>query len=192
MTTSPLLVVLIFLILRPLLAQGVDQIWLDRPLANWNRSVKNFPQPPKAEESLKALAARCKFEVRRSSPAERALADAGWVPYLHVDRQLVQGDIEIVAGMTGADGMCRPTRFNLFVFVGGQLAGTLSPVPMSSREDGSIGAVRLAPDGAIAAEFARYNEKDALCCPSGRLGIRYRVDRGSRPVVVPVSTQILR
>jgi hypothetical protein len=192
MTTSPLLAALIFLIVPPLPGQGVDQIWLDRPLSSWNESVKNLPQPPKAEESVKAFAARCKLEVRRSSPAERALADAGWLPYLHVDRQLVQGDIEIVAGMTGVDGMCRPTGFNVFVFVGGQFAGTLSPVPMSSREDGSIGAVRLGPDGAIAAEFARYGEKDALCCPSGRVGIRYRVERGSRPVVVPVSTQILR
>jgi hypothetical protein len=180
------------LLFPPLLAQGVKQIWLDRPLAGWNESATRFPQPPKAEESVKAFAARCKLEVRRTSPAERALADAGWFPYVHVDRQLVQGDIEVVAGMTGADGMCRPRGFNLFVFVGGQLAGTLSPVPMSSREDGSIGAVRLSPDGAIAAEFARYSAKDALCCPSGHVGVRYRVDRGSRPVVVPVSTQILR
>ena len=192
MTTSPALAALISLMFPPLLAQGLNQIWLDRPLANWNESVKNFPHPPKANESMNALAARCKLEVRRTSPAERALADAGWFPYLHVDRQLAQGDTEIVAGMTGADGMCRPTGFNVFVFVGGQLAGTLSPVAMTSRTDGSIGPVRLAPDGTIAAEFARYSEKDALCCPSGRVGLRYRVDRGSRPLVVPVSTQVLR
>jgi hypothetical protein len=183
---------LIFLLIPQLFAQGLNQTWLDLPLANWNAGVKTFPQPPKADESTKALAARCKLEVRRASAGERALADAGWFPFLHVDRQLVQGDVEIVGGLTGADGMCRPTGFNLFVFVAGQLAGTLSPAPMSSRADGSIGPVRLAPDGTIAAEFARYSEKDALCCPSGRVGLRYRVDRATRPVVVPVARQVIR
>jgi hypothetical protein len=192
MTTSPLLVVLILVIFPQLFAQGLSQTWLDRPPANWNEGVTHVPQPPKADESAKALAVRCKLEVRRVSAGERALADAGWFPYLHVDRQLVQGDVEIVGGMTGADGMCRPMGFNLFVFVAGQLAGTLSPGPMSSRADGSIGPVRLAQDGTIAAEFARYSDKDALCCPSGRVGLRYRIDRGTPPVVVPVSRQVIR
>jgi len=52
--------------------------------------------------------------------------------------------------MTAADGMCRPAHFNVFVFVGGRFAGTLSPQLMTSRLDASIGALR------IAAEFARY------------------------------------
>ncbi len=104
----------------------------------------------------------------------------------------MQGDVEIIAGMSGADGMCRPTGFNLFVFVGGRLAGTLSPVPMSSREDGSVGAVRLAPEGTITAEFARYTEKDALCCPSSRVSVRYRVERGAAAVVVPLAIQVIR
>ena len=192
MTTSHFLIAVALLLSPQIAAQGGSQIWLDRPLANWNTGVKNFPQPPKVAEPVQKFAARCKLGVRQASPGERALADAGWLPYLHVDRQLVQGDIEIVGGMSGADGMCRPTGFNLFVFVAGQLAGTLSPVPMSSREDGSIGAVRLAPDGVIAAEFARYTEKDPLCCPSGRVGVRYRIDRAPQALVVPLSTQAIR
>ena len=184
-------IALVALTYTHLIAQS-EQSWLERPLANWNGSIKGVARPSIANESTQAVAARCKLEVSRGSIGERTLADAGWLPYLHVDRKLVEGDVEIIAGLSGADGMCRPLGFNLFVFVGGQLAGTLSPIPMSSREDGSAGSVRLAPDGTIAAEFARYTEKDALCCPSGRVGVRYRIDRGARPLVVPVSTQAIR
>jgi len=187
-----LLIALVAVTYTPLIAQTGGQSWLDRPLANWNGSIKNIPRPAIWNESRERFAVRCKLEVRRSSVGERALADSGWLPYLHVDRQLVQGDVEIIAGMSGADGMCRPMGFNLFVLVGGQLAGTLSPVPMSSREDGSVGAVRLAPDGTIVAEFARYAEKDPLCCPSGHVGVRYRIERGARPLVVAISTQPIR
>lgn len=88
---------------------------------------------------------------------------------------------------------CRPMDFNVFVFVGGQLAGTLSPLLMMSRGDGAIGAVRLAPDDTIAAEFARYADRDALCCPSGRVTVRYHIDRnGPLAVVVPVSMRATR
>ena len=110
-----------------------------------------------------------------------------------MDRDVAQRDVEIVAGMAEADGMCRPMDFNVFVFVGGQLAGTLSPLQMASRGDGAIGAVRLAADDAIAAEFARYADRDALCCPSSRVTVRYRIDRtGPKAVVVPVSVQVTR
>ena len=110
------------------------------------------------------------------------------------DRQIVQRDVDIVGGLAGVDGMCRPVDYNVFVFVGGQLAGTLSPAEMFSRTDGSIGgAIRLAEDDTIAAEFARYAESDPLCCPTGRVTVRYRIDRkATPPVVVPVSTQPTR
>jgi hypothetical protein len=141
-------------------------------------------------ETVEEISKRCKLPASRDTTAQGALADAGWLPYLHVDRQIIQRDVEILAGMAEADGMCRPMEFNVFVFVGGNLAGTLSPLAMTSRSDGEIGAVRLAADDAIAAEFARYTDRDALCCPSGR---RYRIDRkGSQAVVVPVSVQATR
>jgi hypothetical protein len=65
---------------------------------------------------------------------------------------------------------------------------------MSSRNDGSIaGGIRLADDDTIAADFARYAESDPLCCPSGRVTVRYRIDRkATPPVVVPVSVQATR
>ena len=118
-------------------------------------------------EKIAEVAKRCKLSIRRDTPAQRALAEAGWLPYLHVDREIVQRDVEIVGGMTEADGMCRPMDYNIFVFVGGRLAGTLSPLLMTSRTDGAIGAVRLAPDDTIAAEFARYADRRRALLPFG-------------------------
>jgi hypothetical protein len=167
--------------------------WLDRPLTNWNKPAETVPRGVPAGESVAEMAIRCDLRVRRGTAAEGILADNGWLPFLHVDREIIQGDVEIVGGMADADGMCHPLKFNVFVFVGGQLAGTLSPVLMSSRTDGSIGAVRLATDETIAAEFARYKEADPLCCPSSRVSVQYRIDRkGAQSVVVPISVQVSR
>jgi hypothetical protein len=174
-------------------AQSADKSWLDRPLTNWNDSAKPMPRGMPTGETVADVAKRCDLVVKRDMPGQRALADAGWLPYLHVDREIVQRDVEIVGGMAEADSMCRPMEFNVFVFVGGQLAGTLSPLPMSSRGDGEIGVVRLGPDDTIAAEFARYTNRDALCCPSSRVTVRYRIDRTKpQAAVVPVSVQVTR
>jgi hypothetical protein len=171
-------------------AQSVTKSWLDRPLTNWNDPGRPMPVAMPTGETIIEMAKRCDLAVRRRTLGERALADAGWLPYLHVDREIVDRDVEIVGGMTEADGMCRPSDFNVFVFVGGRLAGTLSPLAMTSRVDGAIGAVRLAADDTIAAEFVRFADSDPLCCPSGRVTVRYRIDRkGPQPVVVPVSLQ---
>jgi hypothetical protein len=174
-------------------AQRANESWLDRPLANWNEPAKALPRGMPTGETIAELITRCDLPIPRDSAAARTLAASGWLPYHHVDRQIVQRDVEIIAGMIEADGMCRPMAFNVFVFVGGRLAGTLSPLLMTSRGDGAIGAVRLAPDDVIVAEFARYTHSDALCCPSGRASVRHRIDRtGPQPVVVPVSTQSRR
>ena len=176
-----------------LVGQVMAQSWLDRPLTNWNDALATIVRGVSDEETIADLAKRCSLPVRRGTAAERLLADAGWLPYLHVDREIAQRDLEILGGMTGADGMCRPVGFNVFVFVGGTLAGTLSPTLMSSRADGAIGAVRLRPDDTMSAEFARYEDSDAHCCPSSRVNVRYRIDRaGDRPVVTAVSVQRVR
>jgi hypothetical protein len=178
-----------------LYAQTPAPTWLDRPLSNWNTPGRAMPRAMANGETVPEIAKRCTFlPMLRNAAGERALADAGWLPFHMFDRQYIQRDVEIVGGLAGADGMCRPVDFNIFVFVGGQLAGTLSPANMDSRTDGSIaGGIRLADDDTIAAEFARYIESDALCCPSGRLTIRYRIDRKSTPpVVVPVGAQPTR
>jgi hypothetical protein len=159
--------------------------WLDQPLANWNKMGATLPAAPAPVESLKTVAARCRLTPPAGGPA-RAVAAAGWMPFNYFGQPITQDDVEIVGGMTGADGMCRPTGYNVFVFVGGRFAGMLSPALMTSREDGSSGAVRLAPPE-ITVEFARYTPRDPLCCPSARATVRFRIDRtAAGAVVVPI------
>jgi hypothetical protein len=112
------------------------------------------------------------------------LAAAGWLPFLYFDRELVAEDVEVLAGMTDADPICRPMGYNLFVFVGGRFAGTLSPRPMDSRADLSSGVVRLLPGDAIAIEITRYGPSDPPCCPSSRDTVRFAIDRSQHPPVV--------
>ena len=178
----------------PVYAQAPAGGWLDRPLANWNTPGRAVPRAVPVNGTLAETAKRCGFpEVLRETPGQRALAEAGWRPFLLFDRAIAQRDVEIIGGLAGADGMCRPLNFNAFVFVNGRLAGTLSPSDMNSRTDSSIGVVRLAEDDTIAAEFSRFTQTDALCCPSGRVSVRYRIDRtATPPVVVPVSVRALR
>lgn len=174
--------------------QAPEQNWLDRPLSNWNASGRALPRAMTSGETVAEISTRCKMTVLRNTVAERALADAGWLPMHMFDRQIVQRDVEIVGGLAGADGMCRPIHFNVFVFVDGRLAGALSPYDMDARSDGSIGGgIRLAEDDTISADFARYISTDPLCCPSRRVTVRYRIDRkASPPVVVPVRVQATR
>ncbi len=172
--------------------------WLDRPLANWNVPGAMLPKAPAragggGRESPAVLAKRCDVTIDRTTPEARAIADAGWVPYLHFDQKLQQGDMTILDGMAGADGMCRPLDFQVFVFVGGRFAGTLSPTPMSSRLDGTASVVRLPEPNVVTAEFQRYTSTDALCCPSARVAVTYTVDRtGKAPVVRPVGSRTTR
>ena len=170
-------------------AQTPPLMWLDRPLTTWNMPGGIMPSPKLQHETSAEIARRCAFQpITATTPGEQEVAAAGWLPFHIFDRRLAVGDVEIVGGLAAADGMCRPDMFNVFVFVAGKLAGTLSPAEMRPRSDGSIGgAVRLAEDGIIAAEFARYTEPDPLCCPSTRVSVRYQIDRTSGvPVVVPV------
>ena len=66
--------------------------------------------------------------------------------YRHLDQLLEKGDVEVIGGMTGATPGCEPTLFNLFVFVGGRFAGTVSPTRMMPSRDGAAGAVRIISD----------------------------------------------
>lgn len=168
--------------------------WLDTPLSPWNTAGASIPAAPAGDESIAEIVTRCSHPtILRTTPGERALADAGWLPFHIFDKQIIQGDIEIVGALAAVDGMCRPMDFNAFVFVGGRLAGTLSPRLMGSREDGSIGALRLAGDGRIAAEFSRYTEKDPMCCPSSRVRVEYRLEKNAAgAVVVPVTMRPVR
>ena len=161
--------------------------WLDRPLRNWNSAGTMVPAAPPPVEPLKAVISRCRLTPPGGNAA-RALNARGWIPYQYFGKPLAQGDVQIVGGMTGADGMCRPRGYNVFVFVGGRFAGTLSPAPMTSRLDGASGDVRLALPQ-IDVEFARYVDTDPLCCPSSRVIVKFRIDRTrASAVVVPFDT----
>ena len=119
---------------------------------------------PAGDEAAESVIRRCRLTPPRSTTAERAVDAAGWIPFWNVDQQLVREDVEIIGGMRGADGMCRPATYNLFVFVGGRFAGVLSPTPMTSRLDSSSGVVRL-PLPAITAEFVRFSQHRSALLP---------------------------
>ena len=166
--------------------------WLDRPLTSWNTPGAPIPSPRAAAEDKTAVIKRCGLKPPAATAPEKALDAAGWIAFWNFDQQLVRDGVEIVGGMSGADGMCRPADYNLFVFVDGRYAGTLSPEMMVSRTDGSSGAVRM-PLPQLTAEFSRFAPTDPLCCPSSRVTVRYRVDRSSAgPVVIPVDVRTTR
>ena len=112
------------------------------------------------------------------------VTSGGWLPFLHVDRRVTRDDVEVIGGMATAGPGCEPTAFNLFVFVGGRFAGTLSPSSMRTSRDGVAGSVRLTGQDAIVAEFARYTAADSECCPSSIVRVSYRVNRAGPAAVV--------
>ena len=190
-TPLALAVGLTFALTTPPHAQAPS--WLDKPALGWNVSAAQIPRAPNSTEAGAAILKRCQMDDRRGTAGERAIAAAGWTPFLVFDRELVNGDLEIIGGLAGADGMCRPMGFNVFVFVGGRYAGTLSPAPMDSRTDGTVGAVRILDPNTISGEFSRYTDKDALCCPSSRVSVTYRIDRTPRgPTVTATATREIR
>jgi hypothetical protein len=160
--------------------------WLDQPVRVWTGVPAALPRAVLDPADRASLMNRCALTLLRSSPGSRALADAGWIPFLNYGRELVLDDVEVVGGMTDLDGMCRPWRYNLFVFVGGRFAGTLSPVLMDARADGSAGEARILDPATVIVDFARYRAADPLCCPSGQVTMRYRIIRSQPgPLVVP-------
>lgn len=179
-------------------AQTPPASWLDRPLSGWNKAGAAVPPAPAFAEAKAAVISRCRLIPPRSTRAEQAVDAAGWIPFWNVDQQLVREEVEIVGGMRGADAECQPAAYNVFVFVGDQFAGTLSPTEMTTKADSASGVVRmpLPPINTkfiISAEFARYQNADALCCPSSRVAVRYRIDRtAAGPVVVPVELRTTR
>ncbi len=176
------------LISPPLFLQAQrPESWLDRPLVNWNVAGRRVLKVPPAEEPIAEVVERCRLTRIPSTAGERAVEAAGWIPFWNFGQRLVREDVEIVGGMAGADGMCRPVAYNVFVFVAERFAGTLSPVVMTSRLDGASGAVAFTSAGVIA-DFARYLPADPLCCPSSRASGSYRIDRTAEgPLVVPVT-----
>jgi hypothetical protein len=172
-----------------LLAAAAPAKWLDAQTPmNWNVAGASLPPRPGARDAELALGGRCASSTRPPTSFEdRALIRRGWSlvgPYQRY------GSTAVVTATSGADGMCRPNGFQVFVFVNGAFAGTLSPKLMDARTDGSIAGLSAMIYSAneISADFARYTSSDALCCPHGTSNVMYRVQITGRPRVVPVST----
>jgi hypothetical protein len=166
--------------------------WLDRPLTAWNKPAAPVPSPPQKPTQPPALIKRCRMTSAAQSTGGSILASAGWIPYLHQDRALARDGIEVIGGLTDAGTACEPVGFNLFVFVNGRFAGTLSPVSMTAGRDSVAGAVRLVNADSLTTEFARFAPGDLECCPSTRVRVTYRIERGEQPIVVATGAQVLR
>lgn len=137
--------------------------------------------------------ARCKSAglVRTASSApDRAVSAAGW---LLLNKPIRSGPTTIVLGQVGFDGMCRPLRYQAFVFYSGRYAGTLSPSAMPSRALGSMQIPKLSSPTRVVVTFDHYAAADPRCCPSRLTDVRYVVTRTARgPIVAPVSARTYR
>jgi uncharacterized lipoprotein YbaY len=154
--------------------------WLDRPLSNWNRANAAIPPAPRTSAPIDAM---CRATVRTpESIADRALTRAGWSLF---GPSQTYGATTVIMGMASVDGMCRPNEYNGFVFARDRFIGTLAPGPMNARSDGSLGLIRLQSSTELSAEFSRYADSDALCCPSRKSMVSYSLLREGMPIVFP-------
>jgi hypothetical protein len=172
--------VLLAVVLGPGLASA-DGAWLDGPVTTWNRPGMAIPQAPPRHSASQP---QC-FDsaVKPDSPTRQALVDAGWS--LFKESNATGVPFEILSGQANADGMCRPTDYQVFVFESGVFAGTLSPGLMDSRTDGALVETQIQSGDVFLASYQRYTPQDPLCCPSARSTATFTVDRsGPSPVVV--------
>jgi hypothetical protein len=139
----PSFVIALVVVLLGQSTHAAQDSWLDRPLVNWNRPSGALPQlpPPSTPQGESANADRCGQQVRQpANAADRALVRKGWMLYGPV----YSSDFtKIVTALSGFDGMCRPVGHQAFVYWEDRYAGTLSPVPMNSRADGSLTNIHL-------------------------------------------------
>lgn len=169
---TPGLLVLASLLLAPIAvaAPSQDGTWLDQE-TNWNTPGAEIPQAPEQNGSNLP---DCEQTFRSPSlPEDELVAAAGWTL---TGPARIYDDTTVIMGMANADGMCRPFQYQVFVFTDGEFSGTLSPIVMDSRTDGSLVDYNLYREGAIDATFNRYQPDDALCCASRESRIVYEVE----------------
>ncbi|HEX2034407.1 MAG TPA: LppP/LprE family lipoprotein [Chloroflexota bacterium] len=161
--------------------------WLDHAPVNWNGHVNPVPfAPPAGDFGANLGSAECAGQTRNpQTEEENQVSAAGW--RIFGDTRAA-GELRVVSGLTGLDGMCRPMGYQQFVFTTSDgFIGTISPTPMSSREDGS-GSVRDLSHDSLTAVFSRYGPNDPACCPSREVSVTYRIDTSAaRALLVPVS-----
>ena len=155
-------------------------IWLDAPVKKqWDHAGRPVPHVPRGA----GVDAECmKYRHRAETGEERMVEKAGW---FLMDKATVHNGIVVVTGQASNAGMCRSAQYQEFAFVDGAFAGTLSPVLMNARSDGSTANVSVPGDGRIVADFSRYSERDPLCCPSRISTVEYEIIRADgKPLVV--------
>ena len=150
--------------------------WLDmKPLPNWNSRKRVILETKKMSA---AELKRCSVAIRQPSlPQDFLLTKMNWTL---TGAAQVFGNTAVITTAEGFDGMCRPLKYETYVFVGNKLAGGLTPGPMDSRTDGSVINVNLYSETDLSAEFARYKNSDALCCPSKTERVIYKVKPDGR------------
>ncbi|MEO7539093.1 MAG: LppP/LprE family lipoprotein [Pyrinomonadaceae bacterium] len=156
--------------------------WLDaKPMPSWSERSREILQTKKISNGEFK---RCGMVVRPATLAvDKILAKQGWT--LVGDAQIF-GKATAVTVATGFDGMCRPLEYQTLVFVGNSVAGTLSPGPMDSRTDSSLTNVKLLSETSLVADYIRYSQSDALCCPSRKNTVTFRIDAdGSKWLLKP-------
>ena len=153
----------------------------------------SVPSSPLTVDAHLALEKRCGAPKNASPDSIAALHRGRWVPFLHLDQAITRNGIEVVGGMTAASPGCEPESFNLFVFVNGSFAGTVSPTAMTPSRDRAAGAVRITGTDTFTVEFARYLPGDSECCPSSRERVSYRIEKtGSGPALVQTDARQIR
>lgn len=165
---------------------NIDNSWLDKSLVNWNRQGNNLPSlpnPVKSSSPDSVMLKRCSEQIRKPlNAAEKAVARKGWKLY---GASQIYEQTQIFTALSGFDGMCRPLGYQAFVYWEGRYAGTLSPVSMNSRTDGSMTNIRLTTPTTISADYMRYKESDALCCPSRISYVNFELKRDDVPSLMP-------
>ncbi len=186
------------------LVAAAPPLWLDRPVpANWNAPAPIIPQAPPWSGDGKKIAGRkdpelvpggrCSSVIRAPKGlADTRVAAKGWSIFSPTSSgYLIPGGPHwtIVMGTSDADGMCRPVAYQVFAFRDGRYVGTVSPILMTSRSDGSFVTAKTTANGMLAVDFARYVDADAMCCPHAttRVTFTLRTIRG-RSAIVPVAT----
>lgn len=168
----------VFLAILPFSFNALAQTsqWLDmKPLPNWNSRKRVILETKKISN---AELKRCSTSVRQPTLSQDfLLTKMNWTL---TGAAQVFGNTAIITTAEGFDGMCRPLKYETYVFIGNKLAGALTPAPVNSREDGSLSSVNLYSETEFTAEFARYRNSDALCCPSKIERVLYRVDPDGR------------
>jgi hypothetical protein len=160
-------------------------VWLDAPPRGWNLPGAAVPVVRSDGAGCPRLGLAGDPERAPSGPEEQQVAAAGW-RLLSAWPTVRAGGVAVVLGTAGYDGMCRPSQFNGFAFVGGNYAGTISPQDMESRTDGALSqGPSVTSEGRVEVAYVRYAASDALCCPSrGLTRVTYRINGGA---LVPIT-----